>query len=111
MSTSNRKEREIREREELILAVGRDLLLERGYLGMTMDKIAEATEYSKGLEYMMPVLFSLIFVGLENIQSHLENPFDQVGEDDVIINAEKFVERLASHPKDASRPIGEMQTQ
>ncbi len=53
-----------------------------------------ATEYSPGLEYFMPVLFSLIFVGLENIQSHLENPFDQVGEDDIAINAEKFVERL-----------------
>lgn len=57
-----------------------------------------ATEYSRGLEYMMPVLFSLIFVGLENIQSHLENPFDQVGEDDIAINAEKFVERLKLEP-------------
>ncbi len=54
-----------------------------------------ATEYSPGLEYMMPILFSLIFVGLDNIQSHLENPFDQVGEDDITINAEKFRERLA----------------
>ncbi len=53
-----------------------------------------ATEYSPGLEYLMPVLFSLIFVGLDNIQSHLENPFDQVGEDDITINPEKFVERL-----------------
>ena len=24
----------------------------------------------------------------------IENPFDQIGEDDIIINAEKFVERL-----------------
>lgn len=53
-----------------------------------------ATEYSPGLDYMMPILFSLILVGLDNIQSHLENPFDQVGEDDISINAEKFVERL-----------------
>lgn len=53
-----------------------------------------STEYSRGLEFMMPVLFSLIFVGLENIQAGLENPFDQVGEDDITINAEKFVERL-----------------
>ena len=53
-----------------------------------------ASEYSPGLEYAMPVLFSLILVGLENIQSHLENPFDQVGEDDISINAEKFAERL-----------------
>ncbi len=73
--------------------------------------------YAQGLEYLMPILFALILVGLENIQNHLENPFDQVGEDDVIINAEKFVARLASHPTGAaeeaetSRPIGDFQTQ
>jgi len=54
-----------------------------------------ATEYSPGLEFLMPVLFSLILVGLDNIQDHLENPFDQIGEDDISINAEKFVERLS----------------
>jgi hypothetical protein len=53
-----------------------------------------AKDYTVGLEYLMPVLFSLILVGLDNIQHHLENPFDQVGEDDVVINAEKFVARL-----------------
>ncbi len=73
--------------------------------------------YAQGLEYLMPILFALILVGLENIQNHLENPFDQVGEDDVIINAEKFVARLASHPTGAaeeaetSHPIGDFQTQ
>ena len=72
--------------------------------------------YAPGLEYLMPVLFALILVGLENIQNHLENPFDQIGEDDVIINAEKFVERLASHPTgssasaDSARPFGDLQT-
>jgi len=43
----------------------------------------------------MPVLFTLILVGLANIQDHLENPFDQIGEDDVAINPEKFVASLA----------------
>ncbi len=57
--------------------------------------VHEAQEYSAGLLYVMPVLFSVIFVGLDNIQDHLENPFDQIGEDDVAINAEKFAERLA----------------
>jgi hypothetical protein len=33
-------------------------------------------------------------VSLDNIQAQLENPFDQVGEDDVLINAEKFVASL-----------------
>jgi len=42
----------------------------------------------------MPVLFTTILVCLDNIQEHLENPFDQIGEDDIVINAEKFVERL-----------------
>jgi hypothetical protein len=51
-------------------------------------------DYSDGLGYIMPVLFSVILVSLDNIQSHLENPFDQIGEDDVTINAEKFVARL-----------------
>jgi len=38
----------------------------------------------------------VILVSLDNIQEHLENPFDLVGEDDVAINAEKFVSRLES---------------
>lgn len=53
-----------------------------------------AKDYSPGIEYLMPILFSVILVGLDNIQAHLENPFDQIGEDDIIINAEKFVSRL-----------------
>jgi hypothetical protein len=42
----------------------------------------------------MPVLFALVLSALDNIQEHLENPFDQIGQDDVNINAEKFRERL-----------------
>lgn len=49
---------------------------------------------SSGLHYIMPILLSLILVSLDNIQNHLENPFDQIGEDDIQINAEKFVSRL-----------------
>jgi predicted membrane chloride channel (bestrophin family) len=55
---------------------------------------ASAKDYAAGLGYLMPVLFSVILVGLDNIQAHLENPFDQIGEDDIVINAEKFVARL-----------------
>jgi hypothetical protein len=51
-------------------------------------------EYSSGLEYVMPILLSVILVSLDNIQEHMENPFDQVGEDDVVINVEKFIARL-----------------
>jgi len=41
--------------------------------------------YSAHLEYVMPVLYSFILVSLDNIQDHLENPFDEVGEDDIRI--------------------------
>jgi hypothetical protein len=46
------------------------------------------------LSFIMPVLFTLVLVGLDNIQDQLENPFDLIGEDDVKINAEEFAERL-----------------
>ena len=55
-----------------------------------------ATDYTSGLEYLMPVFFSIILVGLDNIQDQLENPFDRIGEDDIAINAEKFVDTLDS---------------
>jgi len=46
-----RKQRELVERETLILDVTRDLLLDLGYHGLTMDRIAGAIEYSKGTIY------------------------------------------------------------
>ena len=49
---------------------------------------------SHGLEYITPVLLTMILVSLENIQEHLENPFDQVGEDDIKFNVEKFIANL-----------------
>jgi AcrR family transcriptional regulator len=45
------KQREIRERDEAILRCARELLLERGYFGITMDLIAEASECPKGTMY------------------------------------------------------------
>jgi predicted membrane chloride channel (bestrophin family) len=62
----------------------------------------QAGEYGRSLAYVMPVLFALILVGLANIQDHLENPFDQIGEDDVAINAEKFVATLSADGGKAS---------
>ncbi len=52
------------------------------------------TSYSYGLQFAVPILFSVILVALDNIQSHLENPFDQQGEDDVYINSDKFIRNL-----------------
>jgi hypothetical protein len=54
----------------------------------------KAEEMSWGLEYVIPVLLTMILVSLDNIQEHLENPFDQVGEDDITINVEKFIDNL-----------------
>lgn len=42
----------------------------------------------------MPVLYSFILVSLDNIQDHLENPFDEVGEDDIVIDVEDTVSLL-----------------
>ncbi len=54
----------------------------------------EALQYSSYMTYVMPVLFSLVLVSLSNIQDHLENPFDGVGEDDIAINVDHFLSRL-----------------
>lgn len=51
-------------------------------------------EFSAGLWPVLPILFSIILVGLDNVQDQLENPFDQIGEDDVKINPNKFADRL-----------------
>lgn len=51
-------------------------------------------DYADSLEYVMPVLYSFILVSLDNIQDHLENPFDEVGEDDITIDAEETTQLL-----------------
>lgn len=50
--------------------------------------------FSASLEYVMPVLYSFILVSLDNIQDHLEDPFDQVGEDDINIDANETIRLL-----------------
>jgi len=54
----------------------------------------KAENMSWGLEFVIPVLLTMILVSLENIQEHLENPFDQIGEDDIKFNVEKFIDSL-----------------
>jgi hypothetical protein len=44
-------------------------------------------DFSAQLEYVMPIMYCFILVSLDNIQDQLENPFDEVGEDDVVIDA------------------------
>lgn len=55
-----------------------------------------AVEFSPDLFFIMPALFALILVGLSNIQDHLENPFDQIGQDDVAIDPDHFLRTLDS---------------
>ncbi|NNF54765.1 MAG: hypothetical protein HKN03_10025 [Acidimicrobiales bacterium] len=63
----------------------------------------EAENFATELTFVMPILLSVILVSLDNIQEHLEDPFDQVGEDDVMINAEKFIERLLDEGQSSQR--------
>jgi len=51
MPTLTPKQQEIRDRERQILDVARTILIERGYLGLTMELIAEAMGCSKGTIY------------------------------------------------------------
>jgi len=51
MNELTRKQREVKDRDELILKVGRKLFLDKGYHSVTMDMIAKEVEYSKGTIY------------------------------------------------------------
>ena len=53
--------------------------------------IAEANNLFAG--YLVAILYSVILVSLDNIQDDLEDPFDQIGEDDIqiFIPEESFV--------------------
>lgn len=51
MGTSERKERNLAQREQRILEVGRRMLVTHGYRGLSMDRIAAEIEYSKGIVY------------------------------------------------------------
>ena len=51
MAALARKQRELRERESLLLDAARRILVEGGYHGLTMARVAEALEYSKGTIY------------------------------------------------------------
>ncbi len=51
MSTQDRKQRQIKNRERLILDIAKRHLLEHGYTALSMDHIAEEMEYSKGTIY------------------------------------------------------------
>ena len=47
----SRKQREFLQREQLILDTAQNMLHQNGYVQLTMERIAEAVEYSKGTIY------------------------------------------------------------
>jgi hypothetical protein len=51
-------------------------------------------DFSANLEYVMPILYSFILVSLDNIQDHLEHPFDEIGEDDIRIDEREIVDYM-----------------
>jgi AcrR family transcriptional regulator len=51
MVTSPRKQRKYEQREALLLAIARKILLHGGYHGLTMARVADSAEYSKGTLY------------------------------------------------------------
>jgi len=52
-------------------------------------------DFSASLEFVMPVLYSFILVSLDNIQDHLEHPFDEIGEDDIRIDEKDVTMHMA----------------
>lgn len=61
------------------------------YFASTFDN------FSANLEYVMPVLYSFILVSLDNIQDHLEHPFDEIGEDDIRIDENEIVGYMTNY--------------
>lgn len=57
------------------------------------------TDYSFGIAYVIAVLYSVLLVSLDNLQEHLENPFDQVGEDDINFEVEEMDYLMIEHQK------------
>jgi AcrR family transcriptional regulator len=65
-----RRKRELAQRESLFLDIARRILLKDGYHGLTMARIAETAEYSKGTIYQHfackeEVIMALVTRGLE----------------------------------------------
>lgn len=53
-----------------------------------------AKDIPASIVYVTPVLTAVVLASLDNIQTHLENPFDRDSEDDLKINVEQFFERV-----------------
>ena len=85
MNELSRKQREIKQRDELILNVSRSLFIEHGYHNVTMDSIAKAVEYSKGTVYQHYASKEEIISALcMRFGEMILGWFDQIASDDTI---------------------------
>ncbi|MEM9015773.1 MAG: helix-turn-helix domain-containing protein, partial [Verrucomicrobiota bacterium] len=51
MAIADRKRREFEAREKMVVEHADELLLDRGYLGLNLDELADRVEYSKATLY------------------------------------------------------------
>ena len=85
MSELTRKQREIQQRDELILNVSRSLFIEHGYHNVTMDLIAKQVEYSKGTVYQHYASKEAIISALcMRFGTHVLSWFEQAVADDSV---------------------------
>lgn len=54
------------------------------------------------LAFFVPALFAFVLSSLDNIQADLEDPFDGIGVDDIVISAEVFLTSLQAQPNSAA---------
>lgn len=74
MAELTRKQRQLAIREQTILQVARPMVLKEGYHGLSMDRIAEEIEYSKGTIYNhFPCKEEIILaLAIETVASRIE---------------------------------------
>ena len=54
-------------------------------------------DYSYGIAYVIAALYSIILICLDNLQEDLENPFDQIGKDDVNFEVDELDQILNNY--------------
>ena len=81
MSIATRKEREYKEREQLILKTAFNMLQSEGYIGFTIDKLAKKIEYAKGTVYKHfsckeDILFKILCDGFSQRAKIISRTYD-----------------------------------
>lgn len=90
MSTKERREREKRQRREIIISATVELLKQEGIAGVSMDKIAEKAELSKGTLYLYfknkeQLLSEIFWMRLNILIDKLQTIMESEGEFDELV--------------------------